>query len=98
MFALSECYHSHGMIYISMAVNISHIIRKGPQGKRIFVYVGCIVNQSDDKISTADVMNEVAEFLAAERIIAHVLDHATAVGVSMGLFQLVFGCIRETFQ
>jgi hypothetical protein len=43
-------------------------------------------------------MDEVAELLAAERVVTHILDHAAAIRVGVGLAQLVFRSIRKTLQ
>ena len=43
-------------------------------------------------------MKQIAEQLAAERIVAHILDNAAAVCVCVRLDQLVRGRIWESFQ
>ena len=47
-------------------------------------------NQVRDKIAGAHIMHKVAEEDAAERVVAHVLDNASAVGIGVG-FQEIFG-------
>ena len=43
-------------------------------------------------------MNQVAEVLAAERIVAKVLNDRAAIGVGMGVFDLVFSQIWKALQ
>ena len=43
-------------------------------------------------------MSEVAEQVAAERVIPHVLDDAAAIGVSVGLLQFLRRCRGEPLQ
>ena len=43
-------------------------------------------------------MHEVAEELAVERIIAHILDDGAPIGVRMGLAQLLFGSLGKPHE
>ena len=54
--------------------------------------------QLANKVSAADVMDQVAEFSAAERIVAEILDDGAPVRVGMRLPQLVLRKSRESFE
>src|ERR1700693_5719039 len=71
-----------------MAVVIRSIVRERSQGERILVQVCRIVNQVDDKVAAPNVMQQIAEKLAAERTIAHVLNDASAISIGVRLFQV----------
>jgi len=40
-------------------------------------------------------VSQIAEIFVAERVIPHVLKQTTAIGKSMGLLQIVGGCVGE---
>src|ERR1700683_2472037 len=68
----------------SMAVVVRRVMRQGPESKRVVVDVVGIAQQRLDEVAGSNVVNQVAEKLAAERIVAHVLDGASAIGKWVG--------------
>src|SRR4051812_3069965 len=73
-------------------------MRECSQCECVFVRVLALTNQFAHEIAATHVVNKVAELCASERVIAKVLDDGPAVGVSMGLFDLVFSQRREPLQ
>src|ERR1035437_11092550 len=43
-------------------------------------------------------MGEIAEFLAAEWVVAEILDHSAAVSIGVRLFKLIIRQSRESFE
>ena len=68
------------------------------QGKRVFVEIRGIAKQSLDKVATANIVDQIAEILAAKGIVAHVLHDRTPVGISMGLAQILRGRVRKALE
>ena len=66
-----------------MAVIIAGIVRQGAEREGVLIEVLRLVNQGVDEVAAADIMHEVTKWFAAERIIAHVLDDAAAIGKSV---------------
>ena len=64
----------------------------------ILIGVATLVNQFENEITAADVVHEVAEFGAAEGIVAEILDDGATVGIGMRFGELVFGQIGETLE
>ena len=64
-----------------MTFVIGRIMGQRSQGEGVFVDVLRITEQSFNEISAANVVNQVAEELAAKRIVAHVLNDGAAIGV-----------------
>src|SRR5437660_464394 len=91
-------FQRHRRIDRRVACDVGSIVGKSTQGKRQFVQVLGIANQFLDKVSTANIVDKVAEELVAVRIITHVLNQAAAVGISVGLAQIVFGRVRIAAQ
>jgi hypothetical protein len=58
----------------------------------------CLGEHVDDEIAAVYVMGEVAEEMAAERIISHVLHDGTAVDVSVRLEEVRRSCVRKALQ
>ena len=71
---------------------------QGSQSESILVEIRGVPEERFHKVATANVVDQIAEELVAERVVAHVLQHASAVGVGMGLLQVLFGGVRETLQ
>ena len=81
-----------------MAFVVSRIMTERPQGKGVLVNVLSVGDQRRDEIAGAHVVQQVAEEGAAERIVAKILDDASAVGVAAGVEQLLRACPGETSQ
>src|SRR5215472_8250595 len=73
-------------------------MRQRAKGERQFVDVLRVVNQLQDKVAAADVMEQVTEKLVAGRIVTHILNQAAAVGIGMGAAQVIFCGIGITLQ
>ena len=73
-----------------MTGDIRRIVRQRAQGEGILVDILAFEQQLANKVSAADVMHQVAEFLAAERVVAEILDDGATIGVGMRLPDLVF--------
>jgi hypothetical protein len=55
-------------------------------------------NQGENKIPTSDIVRETAEERVAERILAEFLDNCAAIGIRVGLQQLLRRRVGETLQ
>ena len=62
------------------------------------VEFGCPHPGFSNEISAANIMNEVAEFSAAEWVIAEILDDRASVGIGVSLFELVFRKSRISLE
>jgi hypothetical protein len=51
-----------------------------------------------DEVAAADVVDQIAEFDAAERIVAEILDYRTAIGVAVRFGELFFRQIWKSPQ
>ena len=67
-------------------------MRQRSQRKCVFLRVLALPEHLLDKVAAAHVVHQVAEFLAAERIIAQVLNDRAAIGVGVGFLDLI---VRE---
>src|ERR1700732_2291655 len=74
-----------------MAGNIRHIVRQRAQRKGVLVDILALEEQLTNKVSTPNVVHQVAEFPTTERIISEILDDRASIGVGMRLFELVLG-------
>ena len=82
----------------AMAIIVSRVMRQRAQRECIFVEVLRISNQVQNEVAAPDVVRQIAVKLAAERIIAQILNDASAVGISVGLDQLIRGGGGKSFQ
>jgi hypothetical protein len=62
---------------------VGDVMGQGAEGEGQLVDVSRIANHRLDKVAGARVVQEVAEKLVAERIVANVLNHRSAVRVRM---------------
>ena len=74
-----------------MACNIRRIMRQRSQSERVLVGVLALRQQLAHEITAANVVHQVAEFHAAKRIVAEVLDHGAAISVGVRFRELVLG-------
>ena len=81
-----------------VAGDIRRIVRQGAQREGVLVDILAFEQQLANKVSAADVMHQVAEFPAAERVVAEILDDGASVGVGMGLPDLVFRQSRISLE
>ena len=73
----------------AVPLGIGGIVFQRAQSECIFVQVLRFADQFRDEIAAADVMGEIAEKAAAERIISHILNDAAPIRVSVRLLQLL---------
>ena len=81
-----------------VAIIIGGIVRQRSQSESVLIEVLGFADQVEDKIAAPDVMRQIAEELAAERIIPQILNDAPSVGESVRFGQLVRGGRRESFE
>src|SRR5271166_6319790 len=79
-----------------MTVGIGHIVREGPEREGVFVEVISIPQQGQYEIAASYVMNQVAEVLAPEWVVAEVLDDAAAIGVCVCFDNVIISRIGES--
>ena len=82
----------------AVPLGIGGIVFQRAQSERIFVEVLRFADQRRDEIAAADVMREIAEKAAAERIISHVLNDAASVSVGVRLLQFLRRRVGESFE
>ena len=91
--------HRHRYVHgHAMAVIVARVVRQRSQRKCILVDVLRLSNQVQNEVAAADVMRQIAVELAAERIIAQILNDASAVGVCVRLGQLIRGGSGKSLQ
>ena len=73
-----------------VAGDVGRIVRQGAQREGVLVGILALAQQFTNKVAAADVVHQVAEFPAAERVVAEVLDDGAAIGVGMRFLDLVF--------
>ena len=73
------------MIDDGMTADVGSVVRERAQRERILIQVRGVLKQGLDKVAAAHVVHQIAEKLAAERVVAHVLHNTSAVGVGMRL-------------
>ena len=76
----------------AVAVIVGGEVGERAEGEGVLVEVAIgfgIAKKSVDKITAAHVVREVAEEMAAVRVVAHVLDDGTAVGEGVGFAEIV---------
>lgn len=71
---------------------------EGAESESIFVDVRGVTDHLHHDVTAAYVVHEIANFLVAERIVAHVLNDATAIGVSVGFFELLRSQVGKFLQ
>ena len=81
-----------------MAGVIGNIVRQCSQGESVVIDIGGVAQQRLNKIPAADIVRQVAEILAAEGIVPHVLHHRAAIGIGVGFAQILRGRARKTLQ
>jgi hypothetical protein len=81
-----------------MAIIIGGIVRQRAQSESVLVNVLGVGDQVDHKIAAADVMRQIAEELAAERVVAQILNDASSVGECVRLQQFVRGGGRKSLK
>src|SRR6185312_4920231 len=81
-----------------MPAVIGSIVGESAERESIFVKVRGVPQERFHEVATAHVVEKIAEELIAERIVAHVLQNASAVGVGVGLLQVLFRGVREALE
>src|SRR5262249_36025349 len=85
-------------IHRRVAADVRGIVAQSSQSECQLVYVLCVVNQLHDKFAAAHIVKQITEKPVAGRIVAHVLNQAAAIGIGVGLAQIVFCGIGKTVQ
>ena len=70
---------------------VGRAVGQRAQGKGVLVAVAGLAQQVAHKIAGPHVVREVGEEGGAQRVVAHVLQNGPAVGVALGLVQLLGG-------
>src|SRR6185437_2123841 len=71
--------------------NIRCVVRQRAQREGVLVDIPALKYQLANKVSAANAMHQVAEFSAAERVVAEILNDGSPVSIGVGLFDLVVG-------
>src|ERR1019366_2453298 len=79
------------MVDRGMAGDVRRIMRQCAEGEGVLVGIAALRQQFTNEVSGPNVMRQVAEFDAAEWMVAEVLYTAPAIGVGMSFFELLFG-------
>ena len=82
-----------------VAVIVGGIVGQGAECESVVIEIvrfAGVAEKRADKISAADVMDDVAEFVAAVRVVAEILDDGAAVGVTVGGAEFVVSGVGET--
>jgi len=82
----------------AVTFRIGGVVFQRSQCERIFVQVLGLTDELRNEIATPDIMREVAEKAAAERIISQVLNDAASVSIGVGQFQLRRRSGRKSFE
>jgi hypothetical protein len=82
----------------AVSVVIRRVMRQRAQGERILVQILGVANQVRDEVAAPHVMRQVAVELAAERIIAQILNDAASVGICVRRYRIIRAGGREPFQ
>ena len=77
---------------------VADVVRQRADGEGKLVWGFRIVHEAEDEISGAHVVREIGEEAVAERIVAQVLNCATAIGVGVSLLDLGLCNGREAFE
>src|ERR1700739_3806360 len=72
-----------------MSRNVGRVVGKGTEGKRIFVQIMRLGDECENEIATPNIVREITKELAAEGIVAHVLNDGASIGIGVGLLQLL---------
>src|ERR1700693_2526237 len=80
----------------AVTVVVGGVVSQRAEGKRIVVEVLGIAQQSQDKVSAPHIVRQVAEEKTSVRVVAHVLDNGSAVGIAVCFFNFFPGRIGET--
>ena len=81
-----------------MAIVVGREMRQCAQREGVLVEILRLTKQTGDEVAGVDVVSQIAEERAAERIITLVLDDAPPVSVGVCLYQLIAGGSGKSFQ
>jgi hypothetical protein len=81
---------SNGLVDRGVTGDVCCIVRQCAQREGVLVDILALEQHLTNKVSAAKVMHQVAEFLAAERIVTQILDDSASVGVGVRFFKVVF--------
>src|SRR5271166_861736 len=81
-----------------MSHSIGHVVGKGTECKRIFVQIVRFGDKRENEIAAPNIVREITKELAAERIVAHVLNDGASIGISMGPLQFLWSRAGKTLQ
>ena len=79
-----------------MSGDIGRVVRESAKGEGVFVDILAFEQQLAHEVAAADVVHQAAEFRAAEGVVPEVLDDGAAIGVGMGLGDLVLPIVRDS--
>src|SRR6266568_125474 len=82
-------YDSDGLVDRRVAGYVGSVMRQRAKRECIFVDIVALAQEFEDEIAAANVMDQIAEFFAAERIVTKILDDGAPIGISMGIAYLI---------
>ena len=77
-----------GIDGVVVADVVAEVMRHGSQGEGVFIGIARIAQEGSNEIAAADVVGQVAEEFVIKRIVAEILNSATAIGIGVSLAQL----------
>ncbi len=73
-----------------MAGDIRGVVSERAEGERVFIRILALREKLADEVAAANVVNQIAEFDAAEGIVPEILNDGATVGVAVRFFELIF--------
>ena len=64
-----------------MSRQVVRVVRQRAKRERVFVHIRRLAHERLDEVSRPDVVQQVAEEMTAERVVAEILNHRTAVRI-----------------
>ena len=77
--------NGYRLVHCRMTGDVRRVVRESAQGKRILIHVATFQDQLTDEVASARVVDEVAEFMIAERVVTEILNDGSAIRVPMRL-------------
>jgi hypothetical protein len=75
-----------------VAVIIRAVVSERSEGESVFIEIFGVSEQRFDEVGASNVVNQVAEEMAAVRVITEILNDCSAVGIAVGLPKLIMRC------
>src|ERR1035438_3656812 len=81
-----------------MARVVAGVMRQRAERERVLIQRLRLAQKIEYEVAAAHIVRKITEKLATQRVIAHILNDGSAIGISVGRFEIIRRGVGEAYE